>query len=252
METTGMQEALSALETRGARAFDPAGCDCVRALISRAQSLPERAGALLLVRAGAHLERLSSRFEAASARTEERLIAAEGSYGELPSERAALARGEFHRVGRSLRRIDRVPASYGAAQLTRASHERSRQLRAQEYESAVSELVTSIVLARATDVVPEHAGPYNPLRIASDLLTRMRSVSPLYLGAQLKRLEELAGMLALPELPQQPQPPKAKVAPPRPSRPSAKPVRGTSRQPRVRAAGRTPNAERRPRGRSAS
>jgi hypothetical protein len=62
-------------------------------------------------------------------------------------------------------------------------------------------MVASLALARAVDVVPEDAGPYNALRIASEALDRMREISPLYLTVQLNRLEELATLLALPELP---------------------------------------------------
>ena len=85
-----------------------------------------------------------------------------------------------------------------------------RKQRAVAYEDSVAALVASFALARAVDVVPEDAGPYNPLRIASTTLDRMREVSPFFLTVQLNRLEELASLLALPELPA---PPEEKALP---------------------------------------
>ena len=76
-----------------------------------------------------------------------------------------------------------------------------RTERVRAYEDSVAEMVASLSLARAVDVVPEDAGPYNPLRIASEALDRMRDISPLYLTVQLNRLEELATLLQRPELP---------------------------------------------------
>jgi hypothetical protein len=74
------------------------------------------------------------------------------------------------------------------------------------YEDSVADLVASFALARAVDVVPQDAGPYNALRIASDALDTMRAVSPFYLTVQLNRLEELASLLTLPDLPEKPKP----------------------------------------------
>jgi hypothetical protein len=62
-------------------------------------------------------------------------------------------------------------------------------------------MVASLALARASDGIPADAGPYNPVRIASEVLDRMRAISPFYLTVQLNRLEELASLLSLPELP---------------------------------------------------
>jgi hypothetical protein len=75
-----------------------------------------------------------------------------------------------------------------------------------DYGSSLTDWVAAVALARAEDGVPEQAGPYNPLRIANDLLERIRQVSPIYLNAQLSWLEALASMLALPELPEPPAP----------------------------------------------
>lgn len=85
------------------------------------------------------------------------------------------------------------------------------------YEDSVAALVASFALARAVDVVPEDAGPYNPLRIASSTLDRMREISPFFLTVQLNRLEELASLLALPELPVQVE---EKILPKKKTRPS--------------------------------
>jgi hypothetical protein len=196
VELAGIEQALDALEARGARAFDAASCDCVRSLITRCEALEPRAAALLTQRAEVHVERLTLRFDKARADTERMLATAEEAHGPLPTQRAALARGELLHVRRALRRLGSLPAR--STELTRGD----RGKRASDYESSLAELVASLALARAVDVVPEHAGPYNPLRIASDLLERMRNVSPIYLTAQLNRLEELASMMALPELPE--------------------------------------------------
>jgi hypothetical protein len=91
----------------------------------------------------------------------------------------------------------------------------TRRRRQLAYEDSVARLVASLALARATDGVPADAGPYNPLRIASEVLDGMRAISPFYLTVQLNRLEELASLLSLPELPA---PAVEKALPKRPSR----------------------------------
>ena len=193
--------ALDALEADGARLFDAPSCDCIRTLITRAEELGGQAAALLAVRAQAHLERLRTRFDVARSETARLIDDAELRLGALPKLRALLARGELATVRRKLRRLASEPAPLlDRPQLAKRREERQRG--ASDYEESLAELVASFALARAVDVVPEHAGPYNPLRIASDLLARMRTVSPLYLTSQLNRLEELASMMELPELPE--------------------------------------------------
>lgn len=191
-----VEVALDALEAAGARQFDAPSCDCVRALLTRAEALGGSVGARLEARAAEHVARLGARFEEARRRTRVRLSEAARQSGPLPQLEGALARGEVVLVRRGLRRLGRAPR--------RLASEHTQLLRRDgvlAYDDAHAELVAAFALARATDVVPEDAGPYNPLRIASDLLERMRTVSPLYLTAQLNRLEELASLLALPELP---------------------------------------------------
>jgi hypothetical protein len=229
-----VQRALDALETRGAQAFDAASCECVRTLIARAAAFDGGASELLAKRAGAHLERLSQRFEAARVLTETRLVAAEAAYGSLPEQRAALERGDLTTVRRRLRKLAVAPLVRSQS----VGLERDRLRRVKEYELALADLVTAFALAQATDSVPAHAGPYNPLRVASDLIARMRVASPLYLTSQLQRLEELASMLALPELPAPPAPkpqpkPQAKARP-KPGARRAQPATAT-----VSARGRT-------------
>ena len=191
-----VEAALDALEAAGARQFDAASCDCVRTLITRAEVLGGAVGERIAGRAAEHVARLRARFEQARLGTRARLSEAARQRGPLPQLEGALARGEVMLVRRGLRRLARSPH--------RAVSERAQLARRDgvlAYDDAHAELVAAFALARATDVVPEDAGPYNPLRIASELLERMRSVSPLYLTAQLNRLEELASLLALPELP---------------------------------------------------
>ena len=203
---------LDALEARGARAFDAVECECVRELIARAGALNARAAALLLPRAQERLQHLHERFDADRTQTAERLGVAEELHGDLPQLRAAFERGELSRVRRALRRLCSTPPRRRANH-----HERC----ARQYDAALAELLGSITVAQAVDTVPEHSGPYNSLRIATDLLACISAVSPIYLTAQLTRLEELARMLALP-------------APPEPPRPSKAVQRRTSKPPKRR------------------
>lgn len=190
------ERALDALEAEGARLFDAASCDCVRTLITRAEELGGRAGTLLSARAVDHVARLGARFRRMREEAAQQLAAA----GEraTPKLERALARGDVVPVRRALRKRARLPRPIEAHQLPTRRHI------AGTYDDALAELVAAFALARADESVPEDAGPYNPLRIASDLLSRMRAVSPLYLTAQLNRLEELASLLTLPELPAEP------------------------------------------------
>jgi Protein of unknown function (DUF2894) len=205
------ERALDALESQGARLFDAASCDCVRTLITRAEQLGGRARELLAERAVVHAERLRERFERGRAASEQSLTQLEQQRGRGPlaALRERLVRGDVTTVRRKLRRLASAPIKAVPSELARPARARRGRSadaydsqQATDYEEALAELVASFALARAVDVVPEHAGPYNPLRIASDLLARMRTVSPIYLTAQLNRLEELASMLELPELPE--------------------------------------------------
>ena len=198
MELTEVERALDALEARGARLFDAPGCACVRNLIARAEELGGEAGRLLGERASWHLARLRARFDRARSEAREQLSALEGICGVRQELRDLLEIGDLVRLRRRMRRLRHAPIG---ATLARSEAQRKRT---SEYEESLAELVASLALARAVDVVPEHAGPYNPLRIASELLARMRSVSPLYLTVQLNRLEELASLLSLPALPAPP------------------------------------------------
>ena len=222
-----VEAALDALEAQGARAYDAPACDCVRALLTRAEELGGATAAILVGRAESHIESLRERFARDQARVCARVTTLEERAGEQLELRKALERGEITRVGRAVRRLAMRPVSRvvrpatvtpdaaqnrqeqaPAAQDTRST----RRKHAVSYEDSVAELVASFALARAVDVVPEDAGPYNPLRIASETLDSMRALSPFYLTVQLNRLEELATLLALPELPPK-QEEKAKALP---------------------------------------
>jgi hypothetical protein len=175
------------------------------------------------------VERLATRFDAMRVVTEQRLAAAEQVHGSLPAEREAFERGELVSVRQTLRRLSSAPPPRAArAPLVR------RERCAGDYQASLAELTAAVALARASDLVPEGAGPYNPLRIASDLLECIRAVSPIYLSSQLSRFEELTSMLALPALPEppskttatgRPSPSKTtatgKASPSKPSRPSS-------------------------------
>jgi hypothetical protein len=214
-----VESALAALEARGARAFDRDGCDLVRTLIARGEALPPPAGALLLERVRVHLTRLGERFERALAQAREHLDDAEQTHGPLPEQRAAIERGEVRGLRRELRRLDRAPV---AVRESPARVFEQHRTSAGEYLAVAAELNAQFTVARAVDDVPLHAGPYNPLRIATELLSRIGAVSPTYLTAQLKRFDELAVLLTLPEPPAAPRP-----TPP-PKRPKGRTKRGRS------------------------
>jgi hypothetical protein len=198
-----LESALAALEERGARAFDRDGCDLVRTLIVRGQALPPPADALMLERVRVHLARLGERYECALAQSRQGLEAAERIHGALPEQRKALERGEFRKLRHELRRLGRAPeAQRESPQHVFEQHQSS----AGEYLAVAAELNAQFTVARAVDEVPLHAGPYNPLRIATELLSRIGAVSPTYLTAQLKRFDELAVLLTLPEPPPIPRP----------------------------------------------
>jgi hypothetical protein len=216
-EATPLQQVeaeLDALEARGARAYDAPACDCVRALLTRAEELGGATASILVGRAQSHVDSLRERFARDQQRVGARVQALEERAGTQLELRKALERGELTHVSRTARRLAMRPVSRMLRPLS-AGHEPARsdepaappdprgvrRKRAVSYEDSVAELVASFALARAVDVVPEDAGPYNPLRIASETLDSMRSLSPFYLTVQLNRLEELATLLALPELP---------------------------------------------------
>jgi hypothetical protein len=201
---------LRELEARGARAYDAAACDCVHALLSRADELGGGVAARLTLRAESHLSSLRARFDADRARLAEQLASCEATRGEQVELRRWLASGDLVRAGRRLRRLRVLPASAArslavkqpvATSFTRANAHVLRKKRVSVYEDSVAQMVATLAMARATEVVPEDAGPYNSLRIASDVLERLRAISPFYLAVQLNRLEELASLLSLPELP---------------------------------------------------
>jgi hypothetical protein len=215
-EAKRVQAALDALEAQGARAYDAPACDCVRALLTRAEELGGATANILVGRAESHVESLRERFARDQERIAARVTALEERAGSHVELRQALERGELTRVARTVRRLAMRPVSKVVrpvsaspelapenAQPRESNDTRgTRRKRAMSYEDSVAELVASFALARAVDVVPEDAGPYNPLRIASETLDSMRALSPFYLTVQLNRLEELATLLALPELPQ--------------------------------------------------
>lgn len=223
MQLAEVEAALDSLEAEGARGFDAPACDCIRKLVTQAEELGGAVADRLTVRAEAHVVALRERMHADRTRVTTALEALESEADEeLPELRRQLSRGEITRVARTVRRLrnrPRRPAHVPSTALARlepapqgqlekrpVSRVAARQKQALAYEDSVAELVASFALARAVDVVPEDAGPYNALRIASEALDRMRAISPFYLTVQLNRLEELASLLSLPELPK-PEPP---------------------------------------------
>lgn len=218
-----VKQLLDSLEAAGARSYDAEACDCVRALLTRAEELSGPVGERLVARAFAHVCALRERYRQDQERVRARLERVDAEPEIRDALEKLIARGELIRAARNLRRLSALPESArrsdpvpppeapsGRDRPSGASSPRSgprsdRRRRAVTYEDSVAALVASFALARAVDVVPEDAGPYNPLRIASETLDRMREISPFYLTVQLNRLEELASLLSLPELPQAPE-----------------------------------------------
>ena len=176
-------------------------------------TLEARAAALLAARVQERMQRLAVRFDSRREQTAELIAAAEELHGELPQLRAAYDHSELGRVRRTLRRLRSTPPR---------PRTDDRERRAHQYETALEELAGSFTVAHAVDTVPEHSGPYNSLRIATQLLACISAASPIYLTAQLGRLEDLGRMLALP-------------APPEAQRPSKPPARKISRPPKRRS-----------------
>jgi hypothetical protein len=212
-----VEQLLDSLEAAGARGYDAEACDCVRALLTRAEELRGPVGERLVARAFAHVCALRDRYRQDQERVRARLESIDVEPEICEALEKLVARGELIRAARNLRRLAALPesarrgrglsASEGrdvlvGAKAPRGATHSERRKRVVAYEDSVAALVASFALARAVDVVPEDAGPYNPLRIASETLDRIREVSPFYLTVQLNRLEELASLLALPELPQ--------------------------------------------------
>jgi hypothetical protein len=207
-----LRASLSELEARGARAYDALGCDCVRELLARAEELGGGVARRLCLRAEAHLSALGARFSGEADRVAARLKDYESERGEQADLREQLGSGELEQLARRLRRLRAAPPlrarplslkrTAPGGNFARAGVSTLRRKRVTVYEDSVAQMVATLAMARATDVVPEDAGPYNPLRIASEVLERVREVSPFYLAVQLNRLEELASLLSLPELPE--------------------------------------------------
>jgi hypothetical protein len=195
-----VESALDQLEVDGARGYDAPACDCVRALLTRAEELGGAIAVRLVERADSHVESLRERLARDKQRVAARVSALEQRLSaEQPELRRAVERGDIVLASRRARRLTRRAELIVRGPELPARARRTERVRA--YEDSVAEMVASLSLARAVDVVPEDAGPYNPLRIASEALDRMRDISPLYLTVQLNRLEELATLLQLPELP---------------------------------------------------
>jgi hypothetical protein len=220
-------EELAGLEAAGARGFDAPLCDCVHALLERAEELRGPVAARVLQRAAAYCNELAASFLRDSQRAVALVQKVVVQCGPQPELERCITRGELNEALRRARRVrgrpprpqDEQQPALELARLPGAAGRPRRPKRAAQslaYEDSVAEMVASLALARAVDVVPRDAGPYNPMRIASDLLDGLRAVSPFFLTVQLNRLEELGSLLSLPDLPEKqapepPPPPKKKL-----------------------------------------
>ena len=152
---------LAVLEERDGRELDDLGCDHLRDLLARAESLGGHAGALLRDRAEARLARLEARCEGMRAR-----------------------RG----------------TSVGADPAVQSKVTEAREANARRYRAAIAEWTAVVSLARAVDQVPQEAGLLNGQRLAARALQAAGALSSVYLRSLTSTLADLAPLLALPEI----------------------------------------------------
>lgn len=189
------------------QAIDPVGLAHAGRLIERAESLPTGPRERLLVRAGEALARVRARAESAHRSAGERIDALEREGFEVTALRARLARGETlaveraHRLrsvlGREVRRRDPALEARLASIARRAGVDAGPDLTPEAlaaiagrlYRKAAAEASTGLLIERALRNRPVDAGRYHTGSVAASILLALRDASPVYMRAQLARLE---------------------------------------------------------------
>jgi hypothetical protein len=248
---------------RAARAdvFDGPGFGLLEALLERAEALGGEAGTRLLVRASDRAGLIEAAFKRAldGASCE---IEAMGE-GAPPAAREALEGGDPRAARRALRRArvdaarshERIAVSW-AARLGSEASARGEESLVQElselcsngvvergahgravalggvasaalFQASAEGLRATIAIARATDNLPESAGPYNSQVLAARALAAMAELSPAYARAVVAAIDDLASLEVHLGL----EPPKAR---PRPA--GRKRAAGGTRSPQERLA----------------
>jgi hypothetical protein len=204
-----LEERLDSLARSGATAWDGPGVQLVRRLLDAAAGADAELCAHLAERAERHLDRLAQAFSGGRARAEANIQdLLELGVADAESLRAKLASGallDLQRLRRRHRRRrqaepsvasrrDELEARATARGITSPGtlESPSAELLAETlYRDALAGVNASLVLVRAAASLPEHAGHYNPVRVAGRALEAL-SNHPAYLRAQLARLEVVA------------------------------------------------------------
>jgi hypothetical protein len=225
------RERLARLAEAGALGFDALGFAQLRGLIERGEALGEGARTRLLPRIEARLARLEQSFASARAGAEAALASLEAEGGVEAPLRAALARGDFQAVvrgvnqrvhartsgqqlvpigwiprlqaqaaarglrlddalARGLGELDHTPGFVARRSLARASS-LGNALSIRLFRDSVESARAVFSMARASDNVPEAAGPYNGQALSARALAAIAELSPAYLRAFLAGLDDL-------------------------------------------------------------
>lgn len=204
-----LEARLDSLTRSGAAAWDGPGVQLVRRLLDAAAGAEGELCAHLAERAGRHLERLAQAFSGGRTQAEAGLQELlDLGVPDAPRLRAKLESGELLELQRLRRRHrrrstaepslanrrDELEARATARGITSPgtlASPSAELLAATLYRDALAGANASLALARAAASVPEHAGHYNPVRVASRALEALGD-HPAYLRAQLARLEVVA------------------------------------------------------------
>ncbi len=222
-------ERLARLEAAGAAGFDALGLAALRSLVARAEGLSEGARALLAPRIEARLLRLETALTAARRAAEDALQ--ELGEPRDPALEEALGRGDFQAVhrgvqqrirersvgqrlvpigwiprlqaqaaarglrldeglARGLGELDRTPGFVEQRARGRASA-LGNALSIRLFRDSVESARAVFSMARASDNVPEAAGPYNGQALAARALAAIAELSPSYLRSFLAGLDDL-------------------------------------------------------------
>ncbi len=228
-------ERLETLRAGGGAAYDGPGFRFIEGLVRRAAELDGAAERRLLERARQRLDSFEAELEAARGEATEAMESLESAGVDPKGElRAAFDRGDLRAVLRRADRALRLARDDGARAAQRRQERLARQVRARGivlpadlrerldgaspfaareartlgdslakvlFRDAAEQARSSLVVARATDQLPDEVGPYNAAALSVQALGLMEAISPGYLRAYLAGLEELSALRALPEPP---------------------------------------------------
>ena len=231
---SGIKARLQRLREAGGPQYDGPGFRFIAGLVQRADDLEGSAGERLLVRAGTRLDTFEEALAAARAEAKVTLQTLEAAEADRDGVfAAAFNEGNYKFVlraaPRALRRAqidDRDVVGARAVRLAREARARGLPLapnvraRIDDLEDAADPMPEDraigdqiaralfrdaaeharsvLVIARATDALPEDVGPYNPQALGARALALVESLSPAYLRSFLTSLDDLATLRGLP------------------------------------------------------